>query len=155
MLLKKKFFLGTSLVFQWLGLWAPNAGDLGSISGQGTRSHMLPLWVDMSHWRSYILQQRLKTLFAAAKIQRSQNKYKILLKYSLFTILYKFQAYSIVAVICILYMFFCLIRYYIIILSIVPCAIQLALVSYLFYSFLAASGLRCSRWDLHCRMWAL
>ena len=78
-----------------------------------------------------------------------------LLKYSLFTILYKFQAYSIVAVICILYMLFCLIHYYIIILSIVPCAVLLALVSYLFYSFLAASGLRCSRWDLHCRMWAL
>ena len=87
-----KMWSRTSLGVQWLGLWAPNAGDLGSISGQGTRSHMLPLWVDMSHWRSYILQQRLKTLFAAAKIQRSQNKYKILLKYSLFTILFLISA---------------------------------------------------------------
>ena len=33
----------TSLVVQWLRICAPNAGDLGSIPGQGTRSHMLPL----------------------------------------------------------------------------------------------------------------
>ena len=32
---------GTSLVVQWLKLCAPNAGDLGSIPGQG--SHMLQL----------------------------------------------------------------------------------------------------------------
>ena len=31
---------GTSLVAQWLGLRAPNAGHPGSIPGQGTRSHM-------------------------------------------------------------------------------------------------------------------
>ena len=31
---------GTSLVVQWLGLWAPNTGGPGSIPGQGTRSHM-------------------------------------------------------------------------------------------------------------------
>ena len=34
---------GTSLVVQWLKLHAPNAGDPGSIPGQGIRSHMLPL----------------------------------------------------------------------------------------------------------------
>ena len=34
---------GTSLVVQWLRLHAPNAGGLGSIPGQGTRSHMLQL----------------------------------------------------------------------------------------------------------------
>ena len=28
-----------SLVVQWLRLCAPNSGDLGSIPGQGTRSH--------------------------------------------------------------------------------------------------------------------
>ena len=33
--------LGTSLVVQWLRLHAPNVGGLGSIPGQGTRSHML------------------------------------------------------------------------------------------------------------------
>ena len=31
---------GTSLVVQWLRLRAPNSGGLGSIPGQGTRSHM-------------------------------------------------------------------------------------------------------------------
>ena len=32
--------VGTSLMVQWLRLCAPNAGGLGSIPGQGTRSHM-------------------------------------------------------------------------------------------------------------------
>ena len=32
--------MGTSLVVQWLRLQAPSAGCLGSIPGQGTRSHM-------------------------------------------------------------------------------------------------------------------
>ena len=36
---------GTSLVVQWLRLHAPNAGGLGSIPGQGTRSCMLHLRV--------------------------------------------------------------------------------------------------------------
>ena len=35
--------LGTSLVIQWLRLQDPNAGGLGSVPGQGTRSHMLQL----------------------------------------------------------------------------------------------------------------
>ena len=30
----------TSLVFQWLRHWAPNAGGPGSIPGEGTRSRM-------------------------------------------------------------------------------------------------------------------
>ena len=34
-------YSGTFLVVQWLRLQAPNAGGLGSIPGQGTRSHML------------------------------------------------------------------------------------------------------------------
>ena len=33
------------LVVQWLRLGAPSAGGLGSIPGQGTRSHMLKLSV--------------------------------------------------------------------------------------------------------------
>ena len=32
---------GTSLVVQWLRLSAPNAGDLSSTPGLGTRSHVL------------------------------------------------------------------------------------------------------------------
>ena len=41
---------------QWLRLCAPNAGDLGLIPGQGTRSHML----------------QLKILHATTKTQGSQ-----------------------------------------------------------------------------------
>ena len=39
--------IGTLLVAQWLRLGTPNAGGLGSILGQGTRSHMLQLRVCM------------------------------------------------------------------------------------------------------------
>ena len=38
--IKLKNCLGTSLVAQWIGLRTPNAGDPGSIPGQGTRSHV-------------------------------------------------------------------------------------------------------------------
>ena len=44
---------GTSLVVQGLRLHVPNAGGLGLISGQGTRSHMLQL-------RVHMLQQKLQ-----------------------------------------------------------------------------------------------
>ena len=40
MLFKNLGHSGTSLVVQLLRLHAPNVGGLGSISGQGTRSHM-------------------------------------------------------------------------------------------------------------------
>ena len=46
--------MGTFLVVQWLRINAPNAGDIGSIPGQGTRSHLLQL-------RVCLLQQKLKT----------------------------------------------------------------------------------------------
>ena len=63
--IKKK--TGTSLVVQWLRLCAPNAGGLGSIPGQGTRSHMPQLRARMP---------QLKTPHAATKTRRSQiNKY--------------------------------------------------------------------------------
>ena len=39
----KKIKWETSLVVQWLRLYAPNAGGQGSIPGQGTRSHMVQL----------------------------------------------------------------------------------------------------------------
>ena len=42
---KIKYITGTSLVVQRLTLCAPNAGGLGSILGQVTRSHMLKLRV--------------------------------------------------------------------------------------------------------------
>ena len=43
---------GTSLVVQWLRLQAPNAGGLGLIPGQGTRSHTPQLRVRMPQLRS-------------------------------------------------------------------------------------------------------
>ena len=47
----KMTYLGTSLVVQWLRLQAPNAGGLlGSIHGQGTRSHIPQLRVCMAQW---------------------------------------------------------------------------------------------------------
>ena len=53
---------GASLGVKWLRLCGPNIGCPGSISGQGTRSHMP--------------QQSLKILHGATKTQRSQiNKY--------------------------------------------------------------------------------
>ena len=39
----KEAVRGTSLMGQWLRLCAPNAGGLGSIPGQGIRSHILQL----------------------------------------------------------------------------------------------------------------
>ena len=41
----KQIALGTSLVVWWLRLCAPNAGDLGSITSQGTSSHVPQLRV--------------------------------------------------------------------------------------------------------------
>ena len=40
---------GISLVVQWLRLHAPDAGNLGLIPGQGTRSHMLQLKDPVCH----------------------------------------------------------------------------------------------------------
>ena len=39
------------MVIQWLGLRAPDAGSLGLIPGQGTRSHMPQLRVDVLQLR--------------------------------------------------------------------------------------------------------
>ena len=63
--------LRTSLVVQWLRLHAPNAGGLGSIPGQGTRSHM-------PQQRICRPQGRLKMLHATMKTWSSQiiNKNK-------------------------------------------------------------------------------
>ena len=40
---QKEGCVGTSLVVQWLRFCAPSAGVLGSVPGQGTRSHVLQL----------------------------------------------------------------------------------------------------------------
>ena len=44
--------LGTYLIVQWLRLLTPNAGNPGSVPGQGIRSHMLQLKI--LQWRSKI-----------------------------------------------------------------------------------------------------
>ena len=54
---------GTSLMVQWLRLCVPNAEGLGSIPGQGTRSHMTQLRVCMS---------QLKILSTMTKMHCSQ-----------------------------------------------------------------------------------
>ena len=59
-------FWGTSLVVQSPRLHAPNAGDLGSIPGQGTRSHMPQL-----SWHA-----ATKDPYAATKTWCSQVKKK-------------------------------------------------------------------------------
>ena len=57
----------TSLSVQWLRLHSSNEGDLGSIPGEGTRSHMPQLRVQML---------QLKILDVRTKTQHSQiNKY--------------------------------------------------------------------------------
>ena len=48
----KKDTRGTSLVVQWLRLHTPNTGGLGSIPGQGTRSHVPQLRVRGPQLRS-------------------------------------------------------------------------------------------------------
>ena len=65
---------GTSLVVYWLRLRAPQAGGLGSIPGQGTRSHIPQL-------RNPHTQ--LKILHAATKTQQSQTSIKKKTKMSL------------------------------------------------------------------------
>ena len=60
----------TSLVVQWLGLQAPNAGDLGSIPSQGTRSHKPPLRVQVLQLK--ILHATMKMSHAATMTQYSQ-----------------------------------------------------------------------------------
>ena len=73
--------LGTPLVVQWLRLHTANAGDLDSIPGQGTRSHMPQLRsVHAMTKRPCMLQQRLKTLHATTKTQRSQIRSTFLKK---------------------------------------------------------------------------
>ena len=62
---------------QWLRLHVPKAGGLGSISGQGTRFHMLQLRVHMSQLkhcesRAHMLQQRSEIPCATTKTRRSQ-----------------------------------------------------------------------------------
>ena len=66
----KLSYSGTSLVVQWVRLHAPNAGGLGSIPGQGTRSRMPQLKIPQAAMK--ILQAAMKILQAATKTHHSQ-----------------------------------------------------------------------------------
>ena len=59
-----------SLVAQWLRLCTPNGGDLNSIPGQGTRSHMHK---KKKKKKVCMLQQRSKIRSATTKIQHRQR----------------------------------------------------------------------------------
>ena len=52
LIFKKSF--GISLVVHWLRLCTPTAGDLGSIPGQGTRSHMSQLRTRCSQIHNFL-----------------------------------------------------------------------------------------------------
>ena len=68
----KNIYPGTSIVVPWLTLHAPNAGGLGLIPGQGTRSNVLQLRVHTPQLRSRMLQRRSKIVQAATKTQHGQ-----------------------------------------------------------------------------------
>ena len=55
----KNSTVGTSLLVQWLRLWAPDAGDPDSVPGQESRSHMRQLKFLHLQWRSKIRMPRL------------------------------------------------------------------------------------------------
>ena len=63
--------LGTSLVIQWLRLWAPSAGGLSFIPCQGTRYHMLQLRVLMLP-KKRILHGAKKIPHAVTRTQSSE-----------------------------------------------------------------------------------
>ena len=65
-------WLGASLVVQWLTFLTPNAGSLGSIPGQGTRSHVLQLRALMLQLKSHTRQQKLKISRVPTKTWCSQ-----------------------------------------------------------------------------------
>ena len=69
---KSKRKLGTSLVAQWLRLRVPNAGGLGSIPGQGTRSHMPQLKIPYAATK--IPHAAMKIPHAATKMPRATTK---------------------------------------------------------------------------------
>ena len=62
------------MVGQWLRLHTPNAGGLGLIPGQGTRSCMLKLRVGMPHLK--IPHVARKSLSATTKTNAMQSKKK-------------------------------------------------------------------------------
>ena len=69
-ILVKMSMAGTSLVVQWVRLRTPNAGGLGSIPGQGTRSHMHAATKSL---HAATKHAAMKILRASTKTGHSQN----------------------------------------------------------------------------------
>ena len=62
----------TSLVGQWLRVWAPNAGGLGLILGQGTRTQMLQQKV----WMLQLKKTKQNKTFYMPQLRPDTAKYK-------------------------------------------------------------------------------
>ena len=78
----KRHRFETSLMAQWLRIWAPNAGGLGSILGQGTRSHMPQLWPKYSQINEYIFLKRetqVQSLGQASSLEEDMETYSSIL----------------------------------------------------------------------------
>ena len=61
-------------MLQWLRLHTANAGDAGSIPGQGARSHKSQLTVSMLHLKIPRVVMKMEDLLYTTKTQRSQRK---------------------------------------------------------------------------------
>ena len=64
---------GASLMVQWLRFWAPNAGNPGSIPGQGTWSHMSQLRPGTIKWKKNLIDEAVKVIFSKEK--RGKGKF--------------------------------------------------------------------------------
>ena len=63
----REWIARTSLLIQWLRFWASSAGALGSIPGQGGRSHTLQL-------RVHMLQRKLPHVTNKAAKKKKKKK---------------------------------------------------------------------------------
>ena len=70
--------IGTSLVVQWLRLCPPNAGGLGAIPGEGTRSHIPQLRVNMPKLRPSMPQMKVKETSEKVGLKLNIQKTKIM-----------------------------------------------------------------------------
>ena len=61
---------GTSLVAQWLRLCAPNAGDLGSIPGQGT---IIPHVAQHGQKKIFKKKKRKENVYNEVPLHTGQN----------------------------------------------------------------------------------
>ena len=70
--------IGTSLVVQWLRLCPLNARGLGAIPGEGTRSHVLQLRVNMPKLRPSMPELKVKEESEKIGLKLNVQKTKIM-----------------------------------------------------------------------------